>query len=107
MKRIKKDDLIIVNCGKDKGRQGSVLEVRGDRVLVEGLNMARKHVRPDPNRGISGGIQEMELFLHISNVNLYNPETGKADRVGFKFLDQSGVRRKVRYYKSTGEVIDA
>jgi|SRR5690625_1907758 len=106
MRRIKKDDQIIVNCGKDKGRRGSVLEVRGDRVLVEGLNIAKKHVRPDPNRGIGGGIQEKEMFLHISNVNIYNPETGKGDRVGFKFLEQGGVRRKVRYYRSSGEVID-
>lgn len=107
MKRIKKGDEVVVNCGKDKGRRGTVLEVRGERVLVEGLNIARKHVRPDPNRGVGGGIQDQEMPLHISNVNLYNPQMGKGDRVGFKFLEQNGVRRKVRYFKSDGEVIDA
>jgi len=107
MKRIKKGDEVVVNCGKDKGRRGTVLEVRGERVLVEGLNIARKHVRPDPNRGVGGGIQDQEMHLHISNVNLYNPQAGKGDRVGFKFLEQNGVRRKVRYFKSDGEVIDA
>jgi len=108
MKRIKKDDEVIVIAGKDKGRRGHVLEVRADgRVLVEGINVAKKHVRPDPNRGVQGGIVEKELPLHISNVALFNPDTQKPDRVGFRFIDEGERRRKVRFFKSTGEVVDA
>ncbi len=107
MRRIKQGDEIIVNAGKDKGRRGTVLEVRGDRLVVEGINIAKKHVKPDPNRGVQGGIVEKEMPIHVSNVNLYNPDTQKGDRVGFRFLEQNGIRRKVRYFKSNDEVIDA
>jgi large subunit ribosomal protein L24 len=106
MQRIKKGDDVIVNAGKDKGRRGTVLEVKDERVLVEGLNIARKHVRPDPNRGEGGGIQDKEMPLHASNLNLYNPRSGKGERVGYKFLDEGDVKRKVRYFKSDGEVVD-
>lgn len=107
MRRIKKGDEVIVNTGKDKGRRGTVLEVRDDRVLVESINIAKKHVKPDPNKGVQGGIVEKEMPIHLSNVSLYNPDTQKGDRVGFRFLDQNGVKRKVRYFKSNNEVVDA
>lgn len=107
-KRIRKGDEVIVISGKDRGRRGSVLAVRtDDRVLVEGINVAKKHVRPDPNQGIQGGIEAREMPLHISNVMLYNPDTGKGERVGFKWLGEGETARKVRYFKSTGEVVDA
>lgn len=105
--RIRRDDEVIVNAGKDRGRRGTVLEVGKDgRVLVEGINMAKKHIRPDPNQGIQGGIEPREMPLHISNVMLYNPQTEKGERVGFKWLGDGDSRRKVRYFKSTGEVVD-
>lgn len=107
MRRIKKGDEIIVRTGKDKGRRGTVLETRGERVVVEGVNVAKKHVKPDPNRGIQGGIVDTEMPIHISNVALYNPDTEKGSRVGFRFLEENGTRRKVRYFKSNNEVIDA
>lgn len=107
-KRIRKGDEVIVNSGKDRGRRGTVLELRGDnRVLVEGINMAKKHVKPDPNQGIQGGIEAREMPLHISNVMLYNSATEKGDRVGFKWVGDGESRRKVRYFKSNGEVVDA
>lgn len=108
MQRIRKGDEVILVAGKDKGRRGTVLEVRQDnRVLVEGLNIAKKHVKPDPNQGIAGGIEDREMPLHISNVMLYNPDSGRGERVGFKFLGEGENRRKVRYFKSSGEVVDA
>jgi large subunit ribosomal protein L24 len=103
MRRIKKGDDVIAIAGKDKGRRGTVLRVLDDdRVVVEGLNMAKKHVKANPNTGNPGGIVEKEMPMHISNVQLFNPATGKGDRVGFKFIDG----RKVRYFKSNGEVVD-
>jgi len=107
-RRIRKGDDVIVNTGKDRGRRGAVLEVLpNDRVLVEGLNIVKKHVRPNPNEGIQGGIEPREMPLHVSKVMLYNPQTGKGERVGFKWLGDGESRRKVRYFKSTGEVVDA
>lgn len=106
--RIRKGDEVIVNAGKDRGRRGTVLAVRRDgRVLVEGINQAKKHVRPDPNQGIQGGIEAHEMPLNRSNVMLYNPQTDKGERIGFKWLGEGDSRRKVRYFKSTGEVVDA
>lgn len=106
-KRIRKGDDVIVNAGKDRGRRGTVIALRNDdRVVVEGLNMAKKHVRPDPNQGIQGGIEAREMPLHISNVMLYNPQTQKGERVGFKWVEEGDNRRKVRYFRSTGEVVD-
>ncbi len=105
MRRIRKGDEVVVIAGKNKGRRGTVLRVLpDDRVIVEGVNMVKKHQKPDPARGIPGGIIEKEAPLHISNVMLYNPQTRKGDRVGFKVLEDG---RKVRYFKSTGEVVDA
>ena len=103
MKRIKKGDQVIVISGKDKGRQGTVLQVADDRVLVETINMAKKHTKPNPMAGVEGGIVDVAMPLHLSNVMLFNPMTNKGDRVGFKTLDDG---RKVRYFKSNGEVVD-
>lgn len=102
-RRIKKGDDVIVRTGKSKGARGTVLAVLEDRVLVDGVNLVKKHERPNPQRGTSGGIIEREVPLHISNVALYNPQTSKADRVGFKLLEDG---RKIRIFKSTGEAVD-
>ncbi len=104
MKRIRKGDQVVVIAGKDKGRQGTVLKVQGDRVLVESINMAKKHSKPNPMAGVEGGIVEIAMPMDISNVMLLNPMTNKGDRVGFKILEDG---RKVRYFKSNGEVVDA
>lgn len=102
--KIRKGDDVIVLTGKDKGKRGTVLRKLDDeRVLVENVNMAKKHVKPNPMKGEQGGIVEKEMALHISNVALYNPSTDKADRVGFKVLEDG---RKVRVFKSDGEVVD-
>ncbi len=104
MKRLRKGDQVIVISGKDKGRQGTVLRVlAGDQVLVESINMVKKHTKPNPMQGIEGGIMDKEMPLHISNVMLFNPMTNKGDRVGFKTLEDG---RKVRCFKSNGEVVD-
>jgi large subunit ribosomal protein L24 len=104
MKRIRKGDEVIVTTGRSKGKRGHVLRVLGDdRMLVENVNMIKKHQKPNPSVNQPGGIVEKEASIHASNVQVYNPGTGKADRVGFKTL-QDG--RKVRVFKSTGEAID-
>jgi large subunit ribosomal protein L24 len=104
MNKIRKGDKIEVLAGKDKGKQGTVLEVRADnRVIVEGVNMVKKHVRPNPNAGETGGILDREAALHVSNVALVNPASGKGERVGFKVL---GDGKKVRVFKKSGEVAD-
>jgi len=105
MRKIKKGDDVMVITGKDKGKRGTVLRVlENDKVIVENVNIARKHQKPNPMKGEQGGIVDKEMPLDVSNVALYNPHTGKADRVGFKVLDDG---RKVRVYKSNGEVVDA
>jgi len=105
MQRIKKGDEVIVRTGKDKGKRGTVVKLVGaDKVLVQGINRAKKHQKPNPNKGINGGIIEMDMPIHISNIGLYNSETKKADRVGFKFLEDG---KKVRFFKSTNEVVDS
>ncbi len=103
MKRIKKGDQIIVISGKDKGRQGTVLSVTESKVLVEAVNMVKKHAKANPMAGVEGGIVEKSMPLSISNVMLFNPMTNKGDRVGFKVLEDG---RKVRYFKSNDEVVD-
>ena len=104
MKKVKKDDTVIVVAGKDKGRQGKVLKVfSSNRVLIEGINLAKKHVRPNPNKNEQGGILERELSIHVSNVAIYNLATKKADRIKVKILKN---RSKVRAFRSNGEVID-
>ena len=109
MQKIRKGDQVVVTTGRDKGKRGVVLRMLGEgRVLVEGVNRVKKHQRPNPMKGQTGGIVEKEAPIHISNVMLVNPATGKADRVGFKFLEAQGGEppRKVRFFKSNGEVVD-
>jgi large subunit ribosomal protein L24 len=104
MKRIRKGDEVIVIAGRSKGQRGNVLRVVDDqRLLVENVNMVKRHTRPDPQRNLPGGIVEKEAPIHVSNVQLYNNVTGKADRIGFKTLEDG---RKVRIFKSTGEAVD-
>ena len=101
--KIRKGDDVIVLAGKDKGKRGTVLRMLDDRVVVENINLAKKHVKPDPNKGEQGGIIDKEMPMHVSNVAVYNPTADKGDRVGFKTLDDG---RKVRVFKSNGEVVD-
>jgi large subunit ribosomal protein L24 len=104
MKRIQKGDEVIVTTGRSKGQRGHVLRVLDERrMLVENVNMVKKHQKPNPSANQAGGIIEKESPIHVSNVQVYNPGTGKGDRVGFKNLDDG---RKVRIFKSTGEAID-
>ena len=104
MNKIKKGDEVVVNTGKDKGRRGTVTKVLADgRVLVDGINMVKKAQKPNPNLGITGGIIDKEMAIDRSNVMLFNPTTGKGDRVGIKTLEDN---TKVRYFKSNGEVVD-
>jgi large subunit ribosomal protein L24 len=104
MRKIRKGDQVVVLAGKDKGKRGTVLAIPGEtKVVVEGVNMVRKHQRPVPARGITGGIVEKAMPIHLSNVGLYNPGTNKSDKVGFRLLADG---RKVRYFKSTNEVVD-
>lgn len=104
MQRIRKGDDVVVIAGRDKGKRGSVLRVMPDgRVVVADVNMVKRHTKPNPNRGITGGIIEKEMSLDPSNIMLFNPQTSKGDRVGFKILKDG---RKVRYFKSTDEVVD-
>jgi large subunit ribosomal protein L24 len=104
MNRIRKGDEVIVIAGRDKGRRGTVLRVFDDeRVLVENINVVKKHQRPNPQRGVAGGIVEKEMPLQASNVMLWNPVAKKGDRVGIRAL-QDG--KKVRYFKSNNEVVD-
>jgi len=107
--RIKKDDEVIVIAGKSKGQRGKVLKVAADsdkhiRILVEGVNMVKKAVRPNPNKGEQGGIKEKEAFIDISNVKLFNHVENRGERVGYRFLKDG---KKVRYFKSSDELVDA
>jgi large subunit ribosomal protein L24 len=105
MNKIRKGDDVVVITGKDKGRRGQVVNVLDNgKVVVQGVNMAKKHQKPNPQAGTPGGIVEKEMPLDISNVMLFNPATGKGDRVGIKTLEDD---RKVRFFKSNGEVVDA
>ena len=105
MEKIRKGDDVVVISGKDKGKRGTVLRrCDAEHVLVEGLNRVKKHVKPNPVKGVVGGIIDKEMPLHISNVALYNPATKKADRVGFRQLEDG---TKVRFFKSNGEVLGA
>ncbi|WP_044870891.1 50S ribosomal protein L24 [Pseudomonas sp. LFM046] len=104
MQKIRRDDEIIVIAGKDKGKRGKVLKVLADsRVLVSGVNLIKRHTKPNPMAGIQGGIVEREAPLHLSNVAIFNGETNKADRVGFKVEDG----KKIRVFKSTQKPVDA
>ena len=106
MNKIRKGDQVVVITGKDKGKRGAVLRMlpEADRLLVEGINRVKKHTKPNPMKGLTGGIVEKEMSIHVSNIAIFNPATSKADRVGFKTLDDS---RKVRVFRSNGEAIDA
>ncbi|KZE30230.1 LSU ribosomal protein L24P [Crenobacter luteus] len=104
MRKIRKGDEVIVIAGKDKGKRGTVLRVLEDKLVVEGVNIAKKHQKPNPIRGVAGGIVEKTMPLHVSNVAIFNPATQKADRVGIKLLEDG---RKVRVFKSSGEVVGA
>ncbi len=108
MQKIRKGDTVVVTTGREKGKRGMVLRILTDKVLIEGVNRVKKHQRPNPVKGQTGGIIDKEMPLHISNVMLVNPATGKGDRVGFKFLEAQGATpaRKVRFFKSNGEVVD-
>lgn len=107
MKRIKSGDTVIVIAGKSKGHIGKVTRVAADSVVVEGANLIKKHVKPNPQLEQRGGIITREAPLDVSNVAIYNPVSKKADKVGFKFLEKDGNKKKVRYFKSNNEVIDA
>lgn len=104
MAKIKRNDEVIVITGRDKGKRGKVLRMHDDaRVTVSGINMVKRHTKANPQAGIAGGIVEKEASLHLSNVALVNPATGKADRVGYKVLADG---KKVRVFRSSGEAID-
>ncbi len=105
MRKLRKGDEVIAIAGKDKGKRGTIRSMIDDeKVLVDGLNRVRKHVRPNPNKNEAGGIVDKEMPLHVSNVALFNPATQKADRVGIRILEDG---KKVRFFKSNGEVVDA
>ncbi|AEV24766.1 MAG: 50S ribosomal protein L24 [Azospira sp.] len=105
MEKIRKGDEVVVIAGKDKGKRGTVARrVDAEHVVVEGVNRAKKHVKPNPIKGVVGGIVDKDMPIHISNVALFNAATQKADRVGFKILEDG---KKVRVFKSNGETLDA
>ncbi len=104
MNRIRKGDDVIILAGKDKGKRGSVRQILpSGKYVVEGINIVKKHTKPNPNRGVAGGIVEKEMPIDASNVALFNPATQKADKIGFKSLEDG---KKVRFFKSNGEVVD-
>ena len=104
MQRIRKGDEVVVLCGRDKGKRGTVLRrVDAEHLVVEGVNRVKKHQRPNPMKGVTGGIVDKDLPIHVSNVALFNPATKKGDRVGVKTLDDG---RKVRVFKDNGEQVD-
>ena len=102
MMKIKQNDEVIVIAGKDKGSIGTVTKILGSKLIVEGFNLAKKHIRPNPQAGIQGGIEEKEMPLNASNVAIYNPTTKKADRIGVRVNDE-GV--KERFFKSSGKAV--
>ena len=104
MLKIKRDDEVVILAGKDKGKRGKVRKVLdNDKVIVSGVNMIKKHTRPNPQEGVAGGIVEKEAPIQVSNVAIFNPSTSKADRVGFKVDGEN----KIRVFKSSGEAIDS
>ena len=102
--RIKKGDQVVVTTVKDKGKQGEVIRVDGDRVVVSNINLVKRHTKPNPQAGVAGGVVERESSIHISNVMPVNPATGKGERIGFKVLEDG---RKLRVFRSSGEALDA
>ena len=105
IRKIRKGDEVVVLIGRNRGQRGRVLsaDARRERVVVEGVNIVKRHTKPNPQKGVAGGIIEKETPIHVSNVALFNPITGKGDRIGVRKLEDG---RKVRVYKSTGEVVD-
>jgi large subunit ribosomal protein L24 len=104
MQKIRKGDDVIVTAGRDKGKRGTVLRrIDAEHVVVEGINKVKKHQRPNPMKGVQGGIVDRDLPIHVSNLALFNPQTKKADRVGIKTLPDG---RRVRVFKSNGEMVD-
>ena len=104
MRRIRKGDEVVVIAGKDKGKRGNVMRVMPDgRVVVSDINMVKRHTKPNPGRGVPGGIIAKEMTVDPSHIMVYNPQTSKGDRIGFRTLEDG---RKVRYFKSTSEVVD-
>ena len=104
MNRIKKGDRVVVTAGKDKGKQGDVVSVNGERVVVANINIIKRHTKPNPQVGQVGGVIEREASIHISNVMLFNPASGKGERIGIKMLEDG---RKLRVFRSSGEAVDA
>ena len=104
MNRIKKGDQVVVTAGKDKGKRGDVVRVDGDRVIVSNVNIIKRHTKPNPQAGVAGGVVEREASIHISNIALFNPASGKGERIGFKVLEDG---RKLRVFRSSGEALDA
>jgi large subunit ribosomal protein L24 len=104
MNRIRKGDQVVVIAGKDKGKKGDVVRVAGDKVVVSNINVIKRHTKPNPQAGQPGGVIEREAPIHISNVMLFNPASGKGERVAFKVLEDG---RKLRVFRSSGEAVDA
>ena len=104
MNRIKKGDHVVVTTGKDKGKRGDVVSVHGDKVVVSNVNLVKRHTKPNPQANQPGGIVEREAPIHVSNVMLFNPATGKGERIGTKVLEDG---RKLRVFRSSGEALDA
>ena len=103
MNRIRKGDQVVVISGKDKGKRGDVVRVAGDKVVVSNINVVKRHTKPNPQANQPGGVIEREAPIHISNVMLFNPASGKGERIGFKVLEDG---RKLRVFRSSGESID-
>ena len=104
MNRIRKGDHVLVIAGKNKGQRGEVLRVDGERVFVSNVNLVKRHTKPNPQAGVAGGVVEREASMHISNIALFNPASGKGERIGFKVLEDG---RKLRVFRSSGEALDA
>jgi large subunit ribosomal protein L24 len=104
MNRIKKGDHVVVTAGKDKGKRGDVVRVAGDKVVVSNVNVIKRHTKANPQAGQPGGVVEREAPIHVSNVMLFNPASGKGERIGTKVLEDG---RKLRVFRSSGEAIDA
>ena len=102
--RIKKGDQVVVLAGTDKRKKGDVVRVEGDRVVVSNVNIIKRHTKPNPQAGVAGGVVEREASMHISNIALFNPASGKGERIGFKVLEDG---RKLRVFRSSGEALDA
>ena len=104
MNRIRKGDHVVVTAGKDKGKRGDVVSVAGDKVIVSNVNLVKRHTKPNPQASQPGGVIEREAPIHVSNVMLFNPASGKGERIGTKVLEDG---RKLRVFRSSGEAVDA